>query len=317
MKSLFFSLLFVAAGAFAQGTVDDAKKLIDARRYDEARTALDAIVSRDPSDGYAHYLFGSLLGNQFREYDAAEEQLEKSVALVPDNADYHFTLGRLYGVQAQRASIFSKLSYAGKVKAEFLRAVELAPDIPSYRVGLINFYLMAPGIAGGSVAKAKDHAAELLKRNASAGYLASGQIAAYEKDYESAEREYLAAIQADPTRSSPYNLLGYLYITLKRPDEAIAQFTQYATRFPKDPNSYDSLGDGYTAKGDIDSALANYLKALSMNPAYPPSLFGAARSYDAKGEKTNALAYYKKYLEGTQEGTNAETAQDRLKELSR
>ncbi len=316
MKSFFLALVLLAGSAFAQGTVAEATRLLDARRYDEAKSALEAIVAADQSNGDACFLLGRLLAEQFREYDGAEENLEKAVGLAPNNAEYHFTLGRIYGVQAQRASIFSKLSYAGKVKNEFLRAVELAPENVSYRTGLINYYLMAPGIAGGSVSKAKEHAAELLTRNAYAGRVAMGQIAAYEKDYVAAEREYLAAIQADPSKSSAYNLLGYLYLTLQRPDDAIAQFTQYAKRFPQDANSYDSLADGYTAKGDIDAALTNYLKALTMNPTFSSSLFGAARSYDSKGQKENAVTYYKKFLEGAPEGANAEKAKERLKELS-
>ncbi len=73
------------------------------------------------------------------------------MALADNRADYHFTLGRAYGAIAQNGSIFTGMKYAGKVKSEFVRAVELEPDNVIYRTGLMRYYIQAPSIAGGSV----------------------------------------------------------------------------------------------------------------------------------------------------------------------
>ncbi len=316
MKSLVLSLLLISAGAFAQESVTEATRLLESKHYDQAKKILESIAAHDQSNGEACFQLGRLLAEHYQDYDGAEKYLEQAVESSPGSAEYHYTLGRLYGIQAQVSSIFSKLSYAGKVKSEFLRAVELNPDNVSYRNGLLNFYLRAPGIAGGSVEKAKEQAAEIVRRDAYAGHVGMAQIAMYEKEYETAEREYLAAIRADPSKPSAYNYLGYLYLQLKRIDDAIVQFKDYVKNFPQEANSYDSLADGYTAKGDIESALPNYLKALSINPTFPSSLFGAARCYDSKGQTGYAIEYFKKFLAGTPKGNMAETAEKRLKELS-
>jgi tetratricopeptide (TPR) repeat protein len=211
--------------------------------------------------------------------------------------------------------VFSKLSYAGKVKEQFQKAVELAPDTLRYRSALISFYLQAPGIAGGSVSKAREHAGEILARDVFEGRMALAGIAEYEKENEAAEREYLAAVAANPAAWRSHHRLGYLYLRLNRPDDAVAQFALYVKKAPDDPNGHDSMADAYTAKGDTDAALASYLSALRLNPSYPSSLYGAGRCCDEKGRKEEALRYYRKYLEVNPQGESAGKARERAAAL--
>ncbi|NVK58150.1 MAG: tetratricopeptide repeat protein [Alteromonadaceae bacterium] len=82
------------------------------------------------------------------DLDDAEELLEELLAKSPDSAAAHFLCGQVMGQQASNA-IFSALSYAGKSLDCFKKAVELAPENPDYRFGLMIYYLSAPGIAGG------------------------------------------------------------------------------------------------------------------------------------------------------------------------
>jgi tetratricopeptide (TPR) repeat protein len=314
MHALILSLVLFLLPALSGGGDDiaEAHRLIDARQFDAAKALLEQIITRDGTEAEARMLLGRILNGHFRRFDDAEEQMEKAVALAGGNAEYHFQLGALYGGQAQRASVFSKLSYAGKVKEQFQKAVDLAPDTVRYRSALISFYLQAPGIAGGSVSKAREHAGELQKRNPFEGHMAFAGIAEYEKENDAAEQEYLAAIAVTPGAWRPHHRLGYFYLRLNRPDDAVAQFALFVKKAPEDPNSHDSLADGYTARGNTDAALASYLSALRLNPAFPSSLYGAARCLDEKGKKEEALQYYRKYLEVNPKGGSAEKARERV-----
>jgi len=317
MNSVLFALLTLLFPIFiSQENVADALRLIEAKDFDGARKILESLVARNDAGAEAHFRLGLLLVNQYREMDAAEEQLEKAVELADNKAEYHFSLGNLYGIQAQNANVFSKMSYAGKVKREFLRAVELAPDHVGYRSALMSYYLMAPGIAGGSVSKAQEQASAILGLDPFEGHMALAEVAAYEKETEKAEQEYKNAIKAKPSQWRPYHRLGYLYLSMKKPDEAITQFKEYVRVAPADANSYDSLGDGYSARGNTDDALANYLKALTVNSKFPSSLFGAARCYEQKGSKEEALQYYRKFLATDPRGSNVETAKQKVEELA-
>src|ERR1043166_4641384 len=97
--------------------------------------------------------------------DAAAALFEKAVAQNPKSAEAHYLLGTAYGSQAQKASIFSQMSLAGKTKDEFDKAVELDPALIDARFGLVQFYEMAPGIAGRSFDKAFAQVAEIKKHD--------------------------------------------------------------------------------------------------------------------------------------------------------
>jgi len=310
-------LLLFPVSLLAADSVAEAVKLIDARDFDGARTMLEAIVRHDGGDADARFHLGRLLMNHFKDLDAAEEQLEKAVELADRNAEYHFVLGNLYGAQAQAASIFSKMSYAGKVKTEFLRSVELAPAAIRYRYALLEFYLQAPGIIGGSVDKAREQAHELLKREPYDGHLALARIATYEKDPAKAEEEYRNAARQNPSRWQAYHRLGYLLLGQKRVDEAILQFREYTRVAPGDANSWDSLGEGLFEKGDFAAAIESFTKATSVTPTWASPVYHAARCYDRLGKTEDALRQYRKYLSMQPTGTDAEDASARVKQLSR
>jgi tetratricopeptide (TPR) repeat protein len=316
LRTLVPVLLLPFLVAFAQESIPQALTLIESKDYNGARKILETMIDHDAANAEAHARLGVLLSDHFRDYDGAEEHLEQAVELVDNNAEYHFILGNVYGIQAQLANIFSKMSYAGKVKSQFLKAVELKPNELRYRSGLMNYYLMAPGIVGGSVSKAKEQAEAILRIDPGEGHIAYAQIASYEKDYPEAEKHYKEAIAADPSKGIRYNLLGYFYLRLKRVDDAIAQFRSYVRLSPDDPNSYDSLGEGLLEKGDANESLQNYAKALELNPGFVPSVFGTARCFEAKGMKSEALAAYKKYLDLAPQGANASAAKKKVEDLS-
>ncbi|MDC8829517.1 tetratricopeptide repeat protein [Alteromonas gilva] len=102
------------------------------------------------------------------DLDEAEELIEEVMASYPDNAAAHFLCGQIMGQQASNA-IFSAMSYAGKSLDCFKKAVELAPENTDYRLGLMIYYLSAPGIAGGDTDLAWEHASAIEDLDALAG----------------------------------------------------------------------------------------------------------------------------------------------------
>ena len=298
-------------------TVAGALKLLAAKDYDGARKTLETVISQDGSNGEARYQLGRLLAGHYRDYDAAEEMMEKAVEHADGNAEYHFFLGSVYGTQAQLAGILSKLSYARKTRDQFERAVTLQPDSVRYRSALLSYYLMAPGIAGGDVDKARAQGREILDRNAFEGHMALARIAASENELENAEKEYKLAVAARPAEWRPHHMLGYLYLRMRRNDDAVAQFKEFVRISPEDPNSHDSLADGYVANGDTEGALKSFLRALSLDPHFPSSVFGAGNCYTTKGMKAEALQYFRQYLAENPKGAYADKATDRIDELAR
>ena len=86
---------------------------------------------------------------QAQNFDTALEKAQAQVDSNQNSAEAYYWLGAANGRLAQTSSIFSKLGYAKAVRSAFQRAAELDPKQIEARMGLIQFHLQAPGLAGG------------------------------------------------------------------------------------------------------------------------------------------------------------------------
>jgi CubicO group peptidase (beta-lactamase class C family) len=72
-----------------------------------------------------------------------------------------------------------------------------------------------------------------------------------------------------PPDAFPENLLnrlGYRFLDLGKPADALALFQENVKAFPKSANVYDSLGDGLTAAGRKAEAIEAYRRSLELDP---------------------------------------------------
>jgi tetratricopeptide (TPR) repeat protein len=101
-----------------------------------------------------------LFAGSARASDESEQLLEQLRA-SPDDAALQFACGRHFGKLASQANVFSAYGYAKRSLKCLEAAVDLDPDNLDYRVGLINFYVNAPSIVGGSQAGAREQIRQL------------------------------------------------------------------------------------------------------------------------------------------------------------
>jgi tetratricopeptide (TPR) repeat protein len=142
--------------------------------------------------GRAYYDAGKL-GEAISEFRAAVKQ-------APNDSWAHLWLARALGRRAGKASALRAGFLVGEVRREFERAVELDPHNLEARSDLLDFYLQAPALFGGGVDKARVQAEAMAKLDKGEGHSAYARIAEKAKKLEEAEREYRAAIEADPNR---------------------------------------------------------------------------------------------------------------------
>ncbi len=214
--------LILAAGLMAVfpafATDETVPQLIASGRADEALAALRGTIDSSPNDAAAHNqrcrVYFSL-----GQWDRGIGDCEKAVDLAPDNSRYHLWLGRIYGEKADKAGFMTAASLAGKVREHFEAAVRLDPDNVEARTDLAEFYLEAPGIVGGGRDKAQLQADALLRLEPARGHWVNGRLAEKRKDYETAEKEYRAAIEATHGSASNWLNLGLFYKHRERWDE--------------------------------------------------------------------------------------------------
>jgi tetratricopeptide (TPR) repeat protein len=307
-------VLLVAAGgsALAETALDRAVALFEKRQYTEAAGLLAPLVTAEPDNARAHAYYGMALANGQGDLDGAIAQLEKAVALDSKSSRYQVWLGSVYSSRASSAGMFKAASLAGKARAAFERAVDLDPTSVEARQALLEYYLAAPGIVGGSVTRARDEAAEIAALDARSGRLAEARIAEHEKEWPAAEKAYRAALAIKEDDAGTHNQLGYMLLRQGKNDEAVTEFRRYVELAPDDANAHDSLGEGLLAAGKAEDAAASYRKALELNPKFAPSAWGLGQCLDSLGRRDEAAAGYRRYLELAPKGEHANDARQRL-----
>src|SRR5688572_6243980 len=155
------AMVMLAASASAQNG-ETGIASFNAHRYADAQRELDAAVRAHPDDARAHQYLGRIAMHDTRFRDAITH-LEKAAELEPSVAEHRIWLGRAYGQLAVRSGFTKKFGLAKRARAALERAVELDPSSIDARSSLIQFYLLAPGLVGGSTSKARAHAAEIAK----------------------------------------------------------------------------------------------------------------------------------------------------------
>ena len=228
--------------------------------------------------------------------------LEKAVAATPKSAEAHYLLGAVYGQQAMTASVFSKVSLAGKSREQMEEAVRLDPNHLDARMGLVQFFAMAPAMVGGSDAKAAEEAAEIKKRDAFRGASAYAFLYNHDKKPELARKEYIELVRANPTSPRAHLILGVQYIVDKN---YAAASTEVETALKLDPNYQQAwfrvgqlaalAGNNY-ARGE--EALRKYLAYTPKQNEVPHyrTHFWLGQILEKSGRKAEAKASYEASL---------------------
>lgn len=176
-------LTLAAVPALAPSSPGDFTPLLPARQLGEAESLARERVARKPRDGVAWWCPTQVEGNDAKKPDALLPQVEKCVAELPQSARCHHAAGTLYAALATSAGLSGGLKYAGRIKDSFLRAIELDPRHFEMRRDLIQFYLQAPGVAGGSVRRAVAQAEACAAIDPVRGRLLRADVHAYESEW--------------------------------------------------------------------------------------------------------------------------------------
>ena len=104
--------------------VPGVQRLIDGRKFDAARTQLDAQLARVPNNDAAMNCMGRLLLDKGELGDAVD-WLEKAVAVKGKSAQHHMWLGLALRAKAQQANMLSQAVLGARMKTELERLSKL------------------------------------------------------------------------------------------------------------------------------------------------------------------------------------------------
>jgi predicted Zn-dependent protease len=251
-----------------------AEALIAAQRLPEAREPLEALVKREPANLDAALLLARVYDRMGRR-DAGIALLEPRVKAHPDDPR---VLGLCGGMCLLRAGElgagFRALRLARRGRDLMERAVLLAPDDISYREGLVDFYRQAPGLAGGDMDKARDHADAIARIDPVRGAAWKASILIEEKNFPEALAACDAALAARP---DDYVALFTLGRTVSecglRLDDGERALRRCLAMTPK-PSAPSHAGVWYRLgliaerRGDLKAARAAHEESLKLEPSF-------------------------------------------------
>lgn len=278
--------------------IDQAKKLYEEKKWDQARKLLTPIKEGHKDYADARYWLGRIEFNQ-QNLDEAEEYLEEAIEANDKVADYHYWYGSVLGNIAQKANTIKQGMLAPKIKDSFEKTVALDPNNMSAHWGLIEFYTQAPGFMGGSWEKAEATAKSIGKIKKAEGYRAVGVVMERQEKFVEAEKQYELAYKEDPLYV--YNLSNF-YVKQKKNDKAFALFEEQLKRNPEDMMAGYQVGKLSATTGQkLDMGEKHLMKYLSYQPKEnEPSHAGAnmrlAQIKEKKGNKPEAKKLFETAL---------------------
>lgn len=234
--------LLVALPLYAQSAgLEAGIAHFNARRWSDAHAFFAAATKAQPTDAAAACWLGKTLMAENRPGDA-EDWFDKAAALDPRSSEYQLWLSRAIGAQAQRASVLRQPFLARRMKAAVDRAIALDANNIEARELRWQFFSMAPGFMGGGDGKAREEAAEIMRRNRYRGQFVALQMAGRAKDNAAVERTLKTLATEYPDSIATASSYASWFADHGRVSEAFAVVDAFQKRRPGDPVALYQVG---------------------------------------------------------------------------
>lgn len=275
---LFSASLPVAA--MGGGLPAQVAKDIDAGYCRRALAQIQPLLAAHTQDADAQFQYGRAL-TCLGKADDAIATLKDAVALQPNNGVFHRGLGEAYGLKAQQGladgatGMLGAMSLMKSARQEFETAAQRTPTDVDAHVDLAMYYIMVPGIMGGSYSKAHDEEAVIEKLDPIQGLQVRANEAGNKDDVATGATLLQQAVARDKTAGSLI-ALGLFYAEAKQYDDAFKAFHAAQAKDPKAYMAWYQIGKlAGLAKKDYPEgteALQQYIAFGDSLPDNLPSL---------------------------------------------
>jgi tetratricopeptide (TPR) repeat protein len=297
------SLLRRAERALEEDEIELAERL-----YREADTAVD--------DGRVEYGY-ALVALARDDHDSAIDHARAAIKRDRRNSDFHLALAYGYGLKAAQGGM-QALFYAGKYKGACEKAVEYDPENVDAHFAVLQYYLMAPGFAGGGGEKAEETIRTIESLDTFYGHLARAFQAWVADDVEAAEREYVTAAHVDTASVDGWGALGMFYMEQEQYGKAIPVGERILRLEPDNLDAVYALAKAHLLEGDdLDAAAAGFSHYIEQGGARRGATEAEARwrlgmVHSAAGRLEEARAEWLRSLELDPEFERARALLDSL-----
>ena len=243
------------------------------RLFETGNTAAATALVRPLADSSAKA--ATLLGRmawQVANYKEAAKWFDAAIAVDAKHIEAYVWRGRTYIQEIETVNFIRKGSVAGKARAMFEKAVEIDPANYEAREARTEYFMNAPGIAGGSIDKARAEAKTARQSSPVRGALLLGRVEEKAGNLAGAEAEYRALTTNFPDSSGVWEALTTLYQTQSRWDDAFRIIDDRLRAKPNDTGMLYQLGRAASVSGQRleagEDALRRYLTRENARKAF-------------------------------------------------
>jgi Tfp pilus assembly protein PilF len=289
-----------------------------------AEATLKTAIASDMNNATWPLALGIL---KMREGEAADAKpyLEKAAELAPRDPDALNWYANALFSTINEASLFAKGRMAGQAKDLLIKAVEIDPGYVDARIALIEFYRNAPGIAGGSMKKAKENAEALLALPDGKihGHRLLAAIAMQEDDWDTANEHIMIAAREAATGDDRARLLmahAYGLLTEKKDPAAALPIAMEAYELLGADADFSTIyvyARALAETGDCATAVPLFERVLVLNEGARTTRFLLAECLAKEGQNAKAIAVYEEFVERFPKDDNASKAKKAIKELQK
>lgn len=274
---------------------------LDTEKRDSAEAVLKTAAEQEPT--VARWQTGlAMIGVTKRDLKAAKAHAEKAVELDPKSAEAQYWLGNALFNDINNVGMMDKMSYASKGRKAYERAIEADAKHIGARIGLIQFYLNAPGIAGGSVKKARELAKELvaIPGGELLGHMNLAVADAKDGKHDAAASEFDAALAAAKDDADRRTVLFARANSLVRDKKDYAAALVVAEEIlpiagDREPTLRYMMGDAKRQQKDYAGAVEQFSLVLAKNPDAQNTRYGLAQAYESLEKWADAAREYDEF----------------------
>jgi tetratricopeptide (TPR) repeat protein len=302
MKTIRFiiALTLVSQFVFGQSAINkQAEELIEDKNVAELRKLLSTADKKAVETKY----YTARLAMLEKKFSNASDNLEEIVEAKPNVVEYHYWLGMAYGQEALVANFFKQGILAPKAKEQFEQTIALDPKHIEAMKGLVQFYMEAPSVMGGSIPKALEFGNKIKALDKVAGLLQIAAVYMEDDNKELAEKHFIEAYRTNSADFQAAQGLGSFYLKTKQFTKAFTIYDEFIKKNPKDllaPYNYGkvaSIAGVNLAKGE--EYILNYIRNYKPNlngPSQAGAMVRLGMLYEKKGSAEDAKKYYQAAL---------------------
>ena len=317
-------LSMTITSASAQSVKDPVlAAMLDAEKYGETFKTAQTKIAANPDDLDAYTALILSAGTS-----ATKDSSDAALKLVEDCAQRlnaavcHWGVGNIAGVIALDGGMIKAMRMAPKIRSSFEKALQIDPLFWPARSGLVQYFLLAPSVVGGSVVKATEVASAESGRQPDNTRLLKAAVHLHEDEWAKAEEQLLGInnLSNKAMRDDAFlrwSSLGFGLLKDKQNVKAKTVFERLQKERPPSALPVYGLGRVQTEFGQFDEAIILLQKSALLKDADQlPVDYRLGIAYQLKGDKVSAKASLTKSLQSKVMSSNAKKdAQKRLDEL--